>query len=147
MVESIRGALDSVVTELVKAISGNLASNSAPIRDASTECLDALCANLDAIALIQPFAQTAQYANIKVKGAMIPHVCTLVSQGSDRNQKAIIKHVIPFACSLLTEKKGGLQTLTTELFQALRDSLGNDLKQYTTQLNDQQKKALEQMMA
>ena len=109
------------------------------------ECLESIRANIDAAALLQPFVQTAQYANVKVKGALVGQVSALVLQAGPRNQKAVVKHVLPFAISLLSEKKGGLVSACGELFAAIREVVG-DLKPHTAQLTAEQRRALDQAM-
>ena len=146
IIHSVNNAIEPLITDIVKGLSSCLASSSTPIRDSASEALETLSADCDTGILIQPYVQVAQYGNIRVKAAMIPHICQLVAIGFDGHQKAIIKYVLPFAVTLLAEKKGGLQNTAADLFQTLSDTFGPALNQHMPTLTEAQRQAMAQLI-
>ncbi|XP_078590502.1 uncharacterized protein LOC144870370 isoform X5 [Branchiostoma floridae x Branchiostoma japonicum] len=146
----------TVVNSLVPQLVANLASKNQQIYSTAKDVLDAVVRHVDNGLLLQPFANSAQYGNARVKPDMIDKLSDLVLEVYVRKQQSVIRHVLPVLWHLLGNTTssgalpggtGNIRDATNRLANSLHLQMGDALLEYGGSLTQRNLQTLKDMLA
>ena len=94
------------------------------VRAITPGVLDALVAEVDHGALVQPFSNCVLYSPPKARPAMIDRLRELITSLYSSRPQLVVKHAVPTAFRLLEDNRADLRTGTVQLLRTLHVLLG-----------------------
>ncbi|CAH1262478.1 TOG array regulator of axonemal microtubules protein 1-like isoform X2 [Branchiostoma lanceolatum] len=146
----------TVVNALVPQMVSNLASKNQQIYNTAKDALNAVVRYVDKGLLLQPFANSAQYGNARVKPDMIDKLSDLVLEVYVRKQQSVVRHVLPVLWHLLGNTTssgalpggtGNIRDATNRLANSLHLQMGDALLEYASSLTPRNLQTLKDMLA
>jgi hypothetical protein len=124
LIPVLQNALEGVLTALIPALSQQIGSSNASIRQTTLEVLESLVQNVDSTSLVQHFANVVAFGtrNSRAKAAMVGLTAGIVESASTRS---IVNHVLPRAILLLDDKGSEVRVALATLLQSLHRCLGD----------------------
>lgn len=125
MIPHLPDSLDTVMAELLGALSFGLASKNATIKGLTKEVLHLLVTRVNPSHVAQPFMVVMTNSNSVVKESLIPFLTELVVALSEANPKLLQKHILRGCVKLLPDNK--LRPKTAPVWTALHQAMGESM--------------------
>ena len=138
MVPVLRDDLEVVLNTLIPALSQQIGSANATVRQTTMQVLDQLIEHVDNTSLIQYFANVIAFGNPRAKAVIVEKTAVIVPRVYKQKPQLIMKHVLPRAVRLVEDPDASMRAACTLLLQALHDELGEKLEQ--TDMTDEQRR-------
>jgi hypothetical protein len=142
MIPVLKDSLEVVLNTLIPALSQQIGSANASVRNTAIKVLDSLIDNVDNASLVQYFANVIAFGNPRAKAAMVEKTAAIVPTVYRQKPQLITKHVLPRAVRLVEDPDGAMRTACTSLLLALAAELGVKGLEATEMTDDQRRRVM-----